>query len=383
MGFRFRKSISIGKSVRVNLGKKGVTSVTFGKRGTPHVTVGKNGTRAGASIPGTGISYETRLDNTRKANKPAENPARQRRTAMSNEDSDIASEPSTRIIDTTVSPQATLPAPTGLPVTMPPPGDGDDGKGGKGSDPRNVKKKNGWRKILRIIAWVVAFLFTFLLGIGAGGASTANTAGDPTTTTQYKDLQQQLVNQQEKADDVQRQLEDLNKKVGDLDALQKRLDKQKTKQEQTKQELDKQKTEQEQTQKQLDEQKAKQEQTQQQLDEKQQEQDQKQSELDEREKNIAQREAEKRQKEQETIQAAQQQAQEEQAKAQEQAQAEQQTTVAPQPTQQETTPAQPDGSGVLVAVCKDGTQSTSSPGARDYRGMCSHHGGIAQKLGRQ
>ena len=45
MGFRIRKSISLGKGLRLNLGKSGVTSVTMGKRGAPHVTVGKGGTR--------------------------------------------------------------------------------------------------------------------------------------------------------------------------------------------------------------------------------------------------------------------------------------------------------------------------------------------------
>lgn len=63
MGFRFRKSISFGKYLRLNFGKSGITSVSFGKRGAPHVTVGKNGTRFGTPIlPGTGLSYETRLD---------------------------------------------------------------------------------------------------------------------------------------------------------------------------------------------------------------------------------------------------------------------------------------------------------------------------------
>lgn len=67
MGFRIRKSISLGKGLRVNLGKSGVTSVTIGKRGAPHVTVGKGGTRFGTPvIPGTGISYETRLDKPSK-----------------------------------------------------------------------------------------------------------------------------------------------------------------------------------------------------------------------------------------------------------------------------------------------------------------------------
>lgn len=67
MGFRIRKSISLGKGLRLNLGKSGVTSVTIGKRGAPHVTVGKGGTRFGTPIiPGTGISYETRLDKPSK-----------------------------------------------------------------------------------------------------------------------------------------------------------------------------------------------------------------------------------------------------------------------------------------------------------------------------
>lgn len=67
MGFRIRKSIRLGKGLRLNLGKSGVTSVTMGKRGAPHVTVGKGGTRFGTPvIPGTGISYETRLDKPSK-----------------------------------------------------------------------------------------------------------------------------------------------------------------------------------------------------------------------------------------------------------------------------------------------------------------------------
>ena len=67
MGFRIRKSISLGRGLRLNLGKSGITSVTIGKRGAPHVTVGKGGTRFGTPIiPGTGISYETRLNKPSK-----------------------------------------------------------------------------------------------------------------------------------------------------------------------------------------------------------------------------------------------------------------------------------------------------------------------------
>lgn len=50
MGFRIRKGINLGKGLRLNLGKSGVTSVTMGKRGAPHVTVGK-GSRCGTLLP--------------------------------------------------------------------------------------------------------------------------------------------------------------------------------------------------------------------------------------------------------------------------------------------------------------------------------------------
>ncbi|MCI1635495.1 DUF308 domain-containing protein [Bifidobacterium sp.] len=56
---------------------------------------------------------------------------------------------------------------------------------------------------------------------------------------------------------------------------------------------------------------------------------------------------------------------------------------AAQKAQQQQQQQQQSGSGSLIAVCKDGTRSASAPGAPNYRGMCSHHGGIAQKLGRQ
>ena len=57
MGFRIRKSIRLGKGLRLNLGKSGLTSVTIGKRGAPPVTMGKDGIRFGTPvIPGTGIS---------------------------------------------------------------------------------------------------------------------------------------------------------------------------------------------------------------------------------------------------------------------------------------------------------------------------------------
>jgi hypothetical protein len=57
MGFRFSKKIKICKGVSVNLGKKGVSSVSVGTRGA-RVTFGKNGTtRTTVGLPGSGISY--------------------------------------------------------------------------------------------------------------------------------------------------------------------------------------------------------------------------------------------------------------------------------------------------------------------------------------
>jgi hypothetical protein len=56
MGLRFRKSVSLGKGIRLNFGKKGI-SVTTGIRGA-HVTYSTSGKKTTSfGIPGTGISY--------------------------------------------------------------------------------------------------------------------------------------------------------------------------------------------------------------------------------------------------------------------------------------------------------------------------------------
>ena len=58
MGFRFRKGIKIAPGVRINLTKKGISSVSVGKRGAT-VNIGKKGTRGTVGIPGSGLSYST------------------------------------------------------------------------------------------------------------------------------------------------------------------------------------------------------------------------------------------------------------------------------------------------------------------------------------
>lgn len=62
MGWRIRRSLSLGKDMRINAGKHGINSVTFGRRGMPHITTGKSGIQLGVSVPGTGVSYTKRID---------------------------------------------------------------------------------------------------------------------------------------------------------------------------------------------------------------------------------------------------------------------------------------------------------------------------------
>lgn len=59
MGFRFRKSFKVAPGVRINLGKRGL-SANVGKRGAS-MSFGKSGTYANIGIPGTGLSYRTKV----------------------------------------------------------------------------------------------------------------------------------------------------------------------------------------------------------------------------------------------------------------------------------------------------------------------------------
>lgn len=59
MGFRFHKSVSLGKGVRVNLSKSG-PSLSVGGRGHS-VTFSKKGTYGNVGIPGTGMSYREKI----------------------------------------------------------------------------------------------------------------------------------------------------------------------------------------------------------------------------------------------------------------------------------------------------------------------------------
>ncbi len=64
MGFRFRKSINVGGGSRINLSKRGV-GFSVGTRGARY-SAGPSGRRWTFSIPGTGLSYQTRARGRRR-----------------------------------------------------------------------------------------------------------------------------------------------------------------------------------------------------------------------------------------------------------------------------------------------------------------------------
>ncbi|EOG1896796.1 hypothetical protein APD35_09160 [Acinetobacter pittii] len=71
MGLNFRKSIKIAPGVRVNISKKGVSSVSVGGKGA-RVNVSKKGTRTTVGLPGTGLSYSKFSSHTKKTTRRRE-----------------------------------------------------------------------------------------------------------------------------------------------------------------------------------------------------------------------------------------------------------------------------------------------------------------------
>ena len=68
MAFRFRKSFKIAPGIRINIGKKGFSSIGLGPRGAS-MSIGNQGKHANIGMPGTGISFRHKLDgegNTRE-----------------------------------------------------------------------------------------------------------------------------------------------------------------------------------------------------------------------------------------------------------------------------------------------------------------------------
>lgn len=90
MGFRFRKSINIIPGVRLNL-SNGAPSLSVGPRGAS-VSFGSRGTYANLGLPGTGLSYRTRLDRAARSgggNRTATDPGL--RQALEQEAADLMS----------------------------------------------------------------------------------------------------------------------------------------------------------------------------------------------------------------------------------------------------------------------------------------------------
>lgn len=67
MGFNFRKSFKIAPGVKLNVSKKGISSISAGVKGA-RVNVGRKGTRTTVGLPGTGLSY-TSYKSHRKSNR--------------------------------------------------------------------------------------------------------------------------------------------------------------------------------------------------------------------------------------------------------------------------------------------------------------------------
>lgn len=70
MGFRLRKSIRLGKNVRINLSKSGL-GASVGVKGA-RIGTGPRGTRTTLTVPGTGISYTKQTGKKKQAQKEPE-----------------------------------------------------------------------------------------------------------------------------------------------------------------------------------------------------------------------------------------------------------------------------------------------------------------------
>lgn len=113
MALRFRKSVKLMPGLRINLSAKGA-SLTMGPRGSSF-NLGKRGLRYTASLPGTGISYQTTLIDPSKGKKApaAAAPMRQKAVAAV-----TAPKRAAEATPALIATQATSRAPTRLAVPL-------------------------------------------------------------------------------------------------------------------------------------------------------------------------------------------------------------------------------------------------------------------------
>lgn len=65
MGFRFRKSFKIAPGIKINISKKGISSVSLGRPGAT-VNINRKGTRTTLGLPGTGLSHSSYSPHAKK-----------------------------------------------------------------------------------------------------------------------------------------------------------------------------------------------------------------------------------------------------------------------------------------------------------------------------
>lgn len=95
MGFRFRKSFKIAPCVRLNVGKKGISSVSVGGRGA-RITVSGKKTTTTLGIPNSGLSYSTSTPHRTNRQRGVQNLTSI--TTQNNFDNNLITQPPTRHI---------------------------------------------------------------------------------------------------------------------------------------------------------------------------------------------------------------------------------------------------------------------------------------------
>lgn len=108
MSFRFGKRVKIAPGITLNFGKRGI-STTLGPRGAS-VNLGRKGVYLNASIPGTGLSWRSRVGGSAKSPAPVQPDPIRRGVPPPLSRSDVP--------DSTQSPQA-VPPPVPPPVPGP------------------------------------------------------------------------------------------------------------------------------------------------------------------------------------------------------------------------------------------------------------------------
>ena len=80
MAIRFRRSLKVAPGLTLNLGKKSA-SIRVGRRGAG-LTMGTAGKRATVGVPGTGLSYTTKVGSKSRNETPTDDKAQPSKLGM-------------------------------------------------------------------------------------------------------------------------------------------------------------------------------------------------------------------------------------------------------------------------------------------------------------